>query len=125
MAHYERGKSRRIASWRAEKIIYDCDRFIVKTKNLPLSSLLRLQRKKWIGYLISALISGIANRLLTQEGLSLEKRILTPKNAQAAYTKPKNGFTGFEMASRILGMKQKAFDLMESNPVHKPLKCLG
>ncbi|MGD9251038.1 MAG: hypothetical protein PVG19_07425, partial [Desulfobacterales bacterium] len=54
----------------------------------------------------------IAQRLSTQEGLTLEKRILQPRHEQAAYNKPKYGFTEFEMASRTLGMKKKAFDLM-------------
>ena len=110
--HYEQGKSKRIASWRADKIIADCDALIRKTPHVSIANLPRSQRNKWIGLLLSSLNAGIAHRLSTQEGLSLEKRILQPKLEQAAYDKPKYGFTEFEMASRTLGMKKKAFDLM-------------
>ncbi len=112
--HYERGKSKRIASWRADKIIKDCDAFIRQTPNLPLASLPRSQRRKWIGRLLSSLTACVAHMLSTQEGLSLEKRILKPKYGQATYNKPQYGFTEFDMASRTLGMKKKAFDLMVS-----------
>jgi hypothetical protein len=110
--HYEQGKSKRIASWRAEKIIADSDALIWKMPDLPLAGLPRSQRGKWIGFLLASLTAGIAERLSTQEGLTLEKRILQPRHEQAAYNKPKYGFTEFEMASRALGMKKKAFDLM-------------
>ena len=110
--HYEKGKSKRIASWRAEKIIADCDALIWKAPHMSFADLPRSQRNKWMGLLISSLNAGIAHRLSTQEGLTLEKRILQPKLEQAAYDKPKYGFTEFEMASRTLGMKKKAFDLM-------------
>ena len=110
--HYEQGKSKRIASWRAAKIIADCDKLIWKTPHVSITDLPRSQRHKWIGRLISSLTAGIAHRLSSQEGLSLEKRILKPRHGQAAYDKPKYGFTEFEMASRTLGMKKKAFDLM-------------
>ncbi len=110
--HYEQGKSKRIASWRADKIMNDCDALIRQTPNLPIADLPRSQRDKWIGFLLSSLTACVAHRLSTQEGLSLEKRILKPKHEQADYNKPKYGFTEFEMASRRLGMKKKAFDLM-------------
>ena len=113
--HYEQGKSKRIASWRADKIIADCEVLIRKSPNLPIAVLPRSQHNKWIGLLLSSLSACVAHRLSTQEGLSLEKRILKPKHEQAAYNKPKYGFTEFEMASRTLGMKKKAFDLMVSS----------
>ena len=113
--HYETGKSKRIASWRAERIMDDCDAFIRQTPNLPLASLPRSQRNKWIGYLILSLSACIGHRLSTEEGRSLEKRILKPSHGQADYNKPQYGFTKFEMASRRLGMKKKAFDLMVSS----------
>ena len=112
MGHYEQGKSRRIASWRAEKIIADCEAFIRQRPDLPIASLPRSQRHKWIGLLFAGLNAGMAHRLMTQEGLSLEKRILKPQHGQATYNKPQHGFTEFDMASRSLGMKKKAFDLM-------------
>ena len=112
--HYEQRKSRRIASWRADKIIADCDAFIRESPHLPLASLPRSQRKKWIGHLLSSLTACMALRLMTQEGLSLEKRILKPKHEQATYNKQQYGFTQFDLASHALGMKRKAFDLMVS-----------
>ena len=112
--HYEQGKSRRIASWRADNVIKDCDVLVRQRPHLPIASLPRSQRKKWIGYLLAALNAGMAHRLMTQEGLSLEKRILKPSHEQATYNKPKYGFTEFDLASRALGMKRKAFDLMVS-----------
>ena len=112
MGHYERGKSRRIASWRANNIIEACESFVRQRPDLPIASLPRSQRRKRIGFLLAALNAGMAKRLMTQEGLSLEKRILKPQHEQATYNKPQHGFTEFDIASRTLGMKKKAFDLM-------------
>ncbi len=112
--HYALGKSRRIASWRADKIMKDCDAFIRQRPDLPIASLPRSQRQKWIGYLLAVLNAGMGHRLMTQEGLSLEKRILNPEHGQATYNEQNYGFTEFDMASRALGMRKKAFDLMVS-----------
>ena len=110
--HYEQGKSKRIASWRADKIIRDCEAYIRKNPNLPLSSLPREQRRKQIGILLSSLTACTAQRLLTREGQALEKRILKPQYGQATYNKPQHGFIEFDKASLSLGMQKKAFDLM-------------
>ena len=47
-----------------------------------------------------------------KEGIDFEKRILKPSHPRDAYSNPYHGFTPFDMASRALGMRRRAFDLM-------------
>jgi hypothetical protein len=112
LKHYEQGRSRRIASWRAEKIVSDCEAFIRRTPGMPLASLPRAQRQKQVRGLLSVLTAGTAHRLMSREGRSLEKRILKPRHEQAVYNTTSYGFIDFDKAPRSLGMKKKAFDLM-------------
>ena len=109
---YERGKCKRIASWRVAKIMDDCDTFIRQRPELPLWSLPRSRRKKWIRGLLNVLVSRAMDMFFQDEGNVLEKQILTPAYSRDEYKKPTHGFIQFDMASNALGMKKKAFDLM-------------
>ncbi len=109
---YNSGKARRIADWRARKIVQDCDRFIRETPELPLSSLPRSRQAKRIRKLLDVLVARTTQLLSEQEGLVFEKRVLRPSHARGEYISQKHGFTRFDMASGVLGMKKKAFDLM-------------
>ena len=109
---YNTGKARRIADWRARKILQDCDRFIRETPDLPLSSLPRSRQAKRIRRLLDVLVARTTQLLSEQEGLVFEKRILRPSHARGEYTNQKHGFTRFDMAPGVLGMRKKAFDLM-------------
>jgi hypothetical protein len=109
---YATGRAKRIPDWRARKIMQDCDRFIRDTPGLPLSSLPRSRQAKRIRMLLDVLIEREAQLLSRQEGFVLEKRILRPSQPRDAYKNQYHGFTRFDMAAGVLGMKKKAFDLM-------------
>ena len=109
---YETGRAKRIPDWRAQKIMQDCDRFIRETPELHLSSLPRSRQEKWIRMLLDVLVARAAQLLSEQEGIVFEKRVLKPSHARDEYKKQNHGFTRFDMAYSVLGMKKKAFDLM-------------
>lgn len=109
---YETGRAKRIADWRARKIMVDCDRFIRERPDLPLSALPRSWRRRQVGRLIDAMVGRLAQLLSMEEGLVFEKRILAPAHARDEYTNRYHGFTRFDMAPGVLGMRRKAFDLM-------------
>jgi hypothetical protein len=109
---YENGRAKRIANWRAQLIRQDCDQFIRETPNLRLSGLPRGRQAKAVRALLDVLVARAAQLLSEQEGLVIEKRILRPSHAWDEYKKPNHGFTRFDMASTVLGMRKKAFDLM-------------
>jgi hypothetical protein len=109
---YETGRAKRIPDWRVRKIMDDCDRFIRQTPNLPVSWLPRSRQTKRIGMLLDVLVARAAQLLSDQDGIIFEKRVLKPLHTRDVYRKPTHGFTRFDMASGVLGMKKKAFDLM-------------
>ena len=109
---YQTGKAKRIADWRVRKILQDCDRFIRETPELPLSCLPRSRRAMRVKMLLDVLVARTTQLLTEQEGLVFEKRILRPAHARDEYINQKHGFTRFDMAPGVLGMKKKAFDLM-------------
>jgi hypothetical protein len=109
---YETGRAKRIPDWRVRKIMDDCQRFIRETPDLPVAWLPRSLKKKRIGKLLNVLVARAAQLLSERDGIIFEKRILKPLHAKDVYRKPTYGFTRFDMASSVLGMKKKAFDLM-------------
>lgn len=109
---YETGKARRIASHRAAKINSACRKLIEQLPNLPVHALPTSYRSRVVTPLVAVLVLGAAKRLSQKEGLAIEKRILKPTYARNEYEKERHGFTQFDRASSILGMKKKAFDLM-------------
>ena len=109
---YETGRAKRVADWRARKILRDCDRFIRERPDLALSALPRSWRRQWVGMLIDAMVGRLAQLLSMQEGMVFEKRILAPAHARNEYANRYHGFTRFDMAPGVLGMRRKAFDLM-------------
>jgi hypothetical protein len=109
---YKAGKAKRIADWRARKILQDCDRFIQKTPELPLSRLPQSQRDRRVRMLLDVLVARTTQLLSEREGLVFEKKILKPSHVRDVYINPNHGFTRFDMAPGVLGMKRKAFDLM-------------
>ncbi len=109
---YQTGKAKRIADWRARKILQDCDRFIRETPDLPLSCLPRSRQAKRVRMLLDVLVTRTTQLFSEHEGLLFEKRILKPSYARDEYINQTHGFTRFDMAPGVLGMKKKAFDLM-------------
>jgi hypothetical protein len=109
---YEQGKAKRIENWRARQIMTACDQFIHAHPQLPLAALPATFRKQMIRSLLDVLVL-LATRLFSREdGILLEKRILSPSQTMAAYKSRYHGFTQFDRASDVLGMRRKAFDLM-------------
>lgn len=109
---YATGRAKRIATWRADQILADCEKFIdrspvVKVRDLPSS----IQRRQ-VQPLTDVLKQRINQRLAADETTEFEQRILRPLRTRAEYSHPRQRFTPFEMAPRTLGMRRKAFDLM-------------
>ena len=109
---YENGRAKRIANWRARKILQDCDRFIRQSPAIPLASLPQSRQWAQVHRLIDVLVARTAQLLSDKEGIAFEKRILRPSHTRVDYKNPYYGFTPFDMASGVLGMKRRAFDLM-------------
>jgi hypothetical protein len=109
---YETGKAKRVPDWRARKILRDCERYIRKRPDLPLSALPHAWRRQWARQLIDVMMGRLTQLLSRREGLDFEKRILAPTYGRDVYTNSFHGFTRFELAPRVLGMRRKAFDLM-------------
>ena len=109
---YKTGKAKRITGWRARKILQDCDRFIRETPGLPLSCLPGSRQAKRVRMLLDVLVARTTQLFSEHEGLLFEKRILKPSYPRDEYIKQTHGFTRFDMAPGVLGMKKKAFDLM-------------
>jgi hypothetical protein len=62
--------------------------------------------------LIDVMVARTAQLLSDKDGIAFEKRILQPSHTRVEYNNPYHGFTPFDMASRVLGMQRRAFDLM-------------
>ena len=109
---YETGNSKRIADWRARRVLRDCGRFIRSNPTLPLSQLPRSQKRIWIRWLTGTLTSRASNLLNDPKAVEMEKRVLQPLRPKNEYHQDYNKFIPFDRAPRVLGMKRKAFDLM-------------
>lgn len=109
---YQNGGAKRVADWRVRKIIQDCDRLILEKPSLSLASLPPRRRYAQIRPLIEVLMARSTHLLSGEEGMAFERRILRPSHTQLQYRDPQRRFTPFDMASGILGMRRKAFDLM-------------
>lgn len=109
---YERGKCKRIATWRAEKIKDNCEAIIAQRQDLPFLSLPQSYHKRWMMRLSIVLRSHLANRLLQPGELIFEREILTPSHYRDEYKKSKHTLIQFDMAPSVLGMRRKAFDIM-------------
>ena len=110
---YRRSLLKRIALWRAEKIRADCDQAIMENKSFPLLSLPARHFAAKIGTLMSALRSIVAHRMIADKSLYLERLVMTPiYHSREEYESGGHGFVTLEEAAILLGMKQRAFDLL-------------
>ena len=109
---YRNGKAKRVADWRARRIAGDCDRYIHTTPGLRLSHLPPSRRRQQIRPLIAVMMARSTQLLSGKDGMAFEKRVLRPSLTQVRYRASQHGFTPFDMASRVLGMRRRAFDLM-------------
>jgi hypothetical protein len=109
---YKKGKIKHVAAWRAQRISAECDASIRQRPDLPLSSLPKSHRTQQVLPLMAALMARTSELLSRAEGLAFEKQVLRPRRDRDEYKKQIHGFTQFDRASLILGMKKRAFDLM-------------
>ncbi|MEJ2661705.1 MAG: hypothetical protein P8Z73_13415 [Desulfobacteraceae bacterium] len=109
---YKRGECKRLPTWRAERIRQDCRYFIERDPHLPLKVLPHAMREPLLDALVKVLTARTADLLSRDEGIRLEKQILRPSHASGEYKKKIYGFTRFDMAGKVLGMRKAAFDLM-------------
>jgi hypothetical protein len=114
---YRNKKAKRIADWRARKILQDCDRYIRANPGLRLANLPRSFRRPQIKSLTDIMVSRSSQLLSEKDGLAFEKRILRPYRVRADYGRAYHGLIPFDMASNVLGMKRKAFDLMVASHI--------
>ena len=109
---YRTGKAKRIPDWRARKIIQDCHRYIHTNPGLRLTDLPKSFRRSQINSLMDVMVARGSQLLSEKDGLAFEKRILRPYRTKDDYGNSYHGFIPFDMASHVLGMKRRAFDLM-------------
>lgn len=109
---YKKGKIKHIVAWRAQRIVAECDAFIRQRPDLPLSSLPVTHRIQQLLPLMGILVARTSEMLSQDDGMALERQILTPASTREEYKKEIHGFTQFDHAPHSLGMKKKAFDLM-------------
>jgi hypothetical protein len=110
---YRRSSLKRIAAWRAKKISADCDRVIAENKNLPLFSLPTRHFAAQADVLLSTFRSLTVHRMIEDKSLCFEGPVMSPKyHSKEEYESEGHGFVTIEEAARVLGMKQKAFDLL-------------
>jgi hypothetical protein len=110
---YRKGKLKRIASWRTERINDDCLAIVEQTPHLSLRSLPRSVASSRLSELLVLLKSRIQSQLLQAGPEQFETSILTPlRIGKEEYETANNGWTSMDEAPRILGISKKAFDLL-------------
>jgi len=109
---YESGKAIRIRSWRARRILRDCEEFIRNSPHLPIAALPPKQKWRLARQLINVLFARSTQLLTDGAGVDFEKDVLKPSPRKTGRNQPYGNFTSFDMAPRTLGMKRRAFDLM-------------
>jgi hypothetical protein len=110
---YKSSTLKRIASWRAKRIRSDCDRVIAENENFPLLSLPARHRAAKGTTLLSALRSLVVHRLIADKSLHFEGLVMSPRyHSKDEYENKGYGFVTLQEAAALLGMKQRAFDLL-------------
>ena len=110
---YRRSSLKRIASWRAKKIRVDCDRVIAENESLPLFSLPTRHFAAQADIVLSTFRFLTVHRMIDDKSLCFEGPVMSPKyHSKEEYESEGHGFVTIEEAARVLGMKQKAFDLL-------------
>jgi len=112
---YESGKAIRIRSWRARRIMLDCEQFILKSPHLPITALPPKYRWRKVHELSSVLVARSTQLLSDGDDVDFEKQILKPSHRETGLDQSYQNFTPFDMAPRSLGMRRRAFDLMVAN----------
>lgn len=109
---YRKGGCKRIPTWRAANILNDCEALIKTGTDFPMNRLPTRFKQQRIAHFIALLLSRAADLLSKDDGIALEKSILSPSLPTDEYKKDEHGFTRFDRVPKTLGMKKPAFDLM-------------
>jgi hypothetical protein len=110
---YRRSLLKRIASWRAEKIRQECDRVVLERAGIPLSALPRRHFEVKMGFLGALLKALILERMIADKSLQFERLVMSPiYHSNDEFESGGHGYATLQEAANLLGMKQKAFDLL-------------
>ena len=110
---YRKGKLKRIASWRAQRIKDDCNEFVGSRLDLSLQSIPKTYAKMRVEGLLSVLKAHLTSKMIEADYRAYEKNILTPSRySKEDYDKEQHGYTSMDRAALVLGMSKKAFDLL-------------
>ncbi len=111
--NYEESKLKRVASWRARKIIDDCDELINGNPDIPILSIPAPHLRERLGRLLSILKSHLIYRMTEREGTLYEKQVLEPSfRERRKYGTETDALTMMDRAAYVLEMSKMAFDLM-------------
>jgi hypothetical protein len=110
---YRRLVLKRIALRKAAKIREDCDRAVSENKSAPLLSLPARHLAARMGVLTLFLRSLVVYRMIAEKSLSLERVVMAPAyHSNDEYESDGYGFATLQEAAALLGMRQRAFDLL-------------
>jgi len=109
---YRRSKLKRIAAWRAERILQDSEKLIAERPEIPVKALPRRYRLKQWGRLIGALEQTIVAGMSSKEKLSFEKQVLKPVYRAKSEYESAGAFVTVHEAAALLGMSERAFGLL-------------
>ena len=113
MGKYRRGILKRVADWRARNIREDCERLIREEPVIPLKALPKRYPGRAWKFLTATLQALLMARMFSKDRTSLEKEALKPLyHTKAEYESGGYGFVNVREASRMVGMSEKAFDLL-------------
>jgi hypothetical protein len=110
---YKKSKLKRIASWRAQRIKEDCLKLIKHKPELSISSVPRPYLKMILTNLLSVLTIRMISLMTDDKKGKFEKSILAPSyDSKEDYRLYEQKTISMGKAAHVLGMSQKAFDLM-------------
>ena len=110
---YKRLKLKRVARWRAEKIVKDCEQLIAEKPQIPVTALpARFRIKQW-KRLPVALEQTVVGRMFSRDKVFFEKQVLRPVyHTRSEYESDGYAFVSVQEAARTLEMSEKAFGLL-------------
>jgi hypothetical protein len=110
---YMRSKLKRVANWRMQNILKDCERLIVEKPHIPVRSLPRRYRTAHWRRLTIALEQAAVAQMLSKDKLSFEKQVLQPVyRTKNQYESKGHGYVSVREAATALGMSEKAYALL-------------
>jgi len=110
---YRSSKLKRVASWRAQRILGDCEKIIAERAGIPVRALPKRYRSTQWRRLTIALEQGVVAKMFSKDKLAFEKRVLKPLyHTKEGYETWGRVFVTVEQGAKILRMSEKAFSLL-------------